>query len=422
MIKKILFLLLILLSTSLVEAADERVSPWQQRDEQGEWQLNLYFFWSLQCPHCKDALPVVEAMARDLPWLKLHSMDISRQPEYHGLFMELAAMFGERPRSVPAFFYCGQMALGFDHAEGMGRQIRQQLEQCHAELVAQSKPAPTQHATAPVLQLPLLGELDRDQQSLLLITVVIAALDAFNPCAFFVLLFLLSMLVHMRNRRRMLFIGGVFVFVSGALYFLFIAAWLNLFLILGMQRLFTVVAGLVALTMAAINIKDYLRPGQGLSLSIPASKKPGLFARMRGLLQAENLAAMTLATITLAIAANTYELLCTAGLPMVYTRILTLEALPTSSYYLYLLLYSVIYVIPLLLIVLAFTWSMGQRKMKVHEGQLLKLLAGVMMLMMGAGLLFAPQYLSSLPVIVAVMLLAILVTLLAWLWERKKHV
>jgi drug/metabolite transporter (DMT)-like permease len=86
------------------------------------------------------------------------------------------------------------------------------------------------------------------------------------------------------------------------------------------------------------------------------------------------------------------------------------------------LLYSVIYIIPLLLIVLVFTWSMGQRKVQAHEGQLLKLLAGVMMLMMGAILLFAPQYLSALPVIVGVMLLAILITLLAWLWERRKRV
>lgn len=91
---------------------------------------------------------------------------------------------------------------------------------------------------------------------------------------------------------------------------------------------------------------------------------------MRGLLQADDLL-----TITLAIAANTYELLCTAGLPMVYTRIRTLEALPLSSYYLYLLLYCVIYVVPLPLIVGVFTWTMGQRKIQAHEGQLLKLLA-----------------------------------------------
>lgn len=420
MMKIIASLMLLLLSLPI--HALESPSVWYQQDAQGQWQLDLYVFWSMHCPHCKEAVPVMERIAAERPWLRLHSMELTRHPEYLDDYVRLAGLFDMEPRSVPAFFYCGQVMIGFDHADGMGRQIGQQLDQCYRQLtqasVAPGKEPLTNDHSGP-LRLPWLGELDRSNHSLLLLTVVIAALDAFNPCAFFVLLFLLSMLVHMRSRRRMLFIGGVFVLVSGGLYFLFIAAWLNLFLLLGMQRIFTLVAGVVALGMAAVNIKDYLRPGQGLSLSIPESKKPGLFMRMRNLLQAENLAAMTAATITLAVAANTYELLCTAGLPMVYTRILTLEDLPTTSYYLYLLLYSVIYVVPLLLIVGLFTWSMGQRKMQAHEGQLLKLLAGVMMLLMGLVLLFAPGLLSSLPLVLGAMVLALLVTGLAW-WRQGR--
>ena len=412
--KWIIFVLLWVMGAAVAEES----SPWFQQDGAGDWQIQLYFFWSPQCPHCKEALPEVAALAEELPWLTLHSLDITRHPSHLELYRNLAGLFGEEPRSVPALFYCGQMAVGWEPHAGKMR-LHQHLEACHQQYLQSGQPdLPWQVDPGERPVVPLLGQLDREHQSLLLITVVLAALDAFNPCAFFVLLFLLSMLVHMRNRRRMLFIGGVFVFVSGALYFIFIAAWLNLFLLLGMQRIFTLVAGLVALILALVNIKDYLRPGQGVSLSIPESKKPGLFARMRGLLQAENLATMTLATITLAIAANTYELLCTAGLPMIYTRILTLEALPTATYYLYLLLYSVIYVIPLLGIVLLFVWSMGQRKMKAHEGQLLKLLAGMMMLLMGSGLLLAPQLMTSLPVIVAAMAIAVLVTLLAWLREK----
>ena len=69
--------------------------------------------------------------------------------------------------------------------------------------------------------------------SLPLFTVIIGALDSFNPCAFFVLLFLLSMLIHARSRKKMFLIGGIFVFFSGFIYFLFMAAWLNVFLVIG---------------------------------------------------------------------------------------------------------------------------------------------------------------------------------------------
>ncbi|MCP5118882.1 MAG: hypothetical protein GY953_49350, partial [bacterium] len=147
-------------------------------------------------------------------------------------------------------------------------------------------------------------------------TLILGGVDAFNPCAFFVLLFLLSLLVHAGGRARMLLIGGVFVLISGLLYFVFMAAWLNLFLVLEGVRLVTVIAGLVAVALAVVNVKDYFFFKQGVSLVIPGSAKPGLFSRMRSLLSADNLPALLGGTVALAIAANTYELLCTSGFPL----------------------------------------------------------------------------------------------------------
>jgi hypothetical protein len=227
------------------------------------------------------------------------------------------------------------------------------------------------------------------------LTLVIAGLDAFNPCAFFVLLFLLSLLVNARSRGRMLLVGGVFVFFSGALYFLFMAAWLNLFLLTGGMPYVTLAAALLALLIAVLNIKDFFSHGQGPSLSIPDQAKPGLFQRMRTLISVERLPALLLGTVVLAIAANSYELLCTAGFPMVYTRILTLNQLSDVDYYLYLLIYNLIYVAPLLLIVLLFVYTMGRYKLSQRQGSLLKLLSGLMMLGLGVVLLVSPALLSN---------------------------
>ncbi|MBZ0141962.1 MAG: hypothetical protein K8F56_00165, partial [Rhodocyclaceae bacterium] len=85
---------------------------------------------------------------------------------------------------------------------------------------------------ADVLRLPLIGEVDAATLSLPLLTLTVAALDAFNPCAFFVLLFLLSMMAHQKSRARMLAVGGIFVLFSGLMYFAFMAAWLSLFQLL----------------------------------------------------------------------------------------------------------------------------------------------------------------------------------------------
>lgn len=218
----------------------------------------------------------------------------------------------------------------------------------------------------------------------------------------------------------MALVGGVFVLFSGLIYFVFMAAWLNVFLWLGELRVITLLAGLVAVTMGALNIKDYVWFGRGPSLSIPEHAKPGLFARMRGLVGTTALAPMLTGTVVLAIAANSYELLCTAGFPMVYTRILTLNALPAAAYYGYLAIYNVIYVVPLAIVVAVFTVTLGSRKLSEREGRVLKLLSWTMMSGLGALLLIAPQWLQDARVSIAVLLTAVGLTTLVDTLARRR--
>ncbi len=396
---------------------------WYTVDAQGGVRVKLYFFWSQRCPHCIEAQPTIEAMVRDHAWIELHSHEVMGSAESRQLYAELARLFGQDARSVPGFFFCGQMMVGYESAETTGRQIYEVLASCREQL-AQARVVPASpQVTVPdgALTLPILGALNLEAWSLPAITVAIAGLDAFNPCAFFVLLFLLSLMVHARNRKRMLLIGGIFVFFSGFIYFLFMAAWLNVFLVVGELRAVTAVAGAIAVAMALLNIKDYVRPGKGPSLSIPESAKPGLYQRMRELLRADSLPAMVVGTVTLAIAVNTYELLCTSGLPMVYTRILTLEQLPTASYYLYLALYNVIYVVPLLLIVLVFTYTLGAHKLQAQEGRILKLLSGLMMLGLGVVLIIEPAWLNNIAVAFGLILGALFISAGIYLAGRRRR-
>ena len=263
---------------------------------------------------------------------------------------------------------------------------------------------------SPSVDIPFLGSIAADDYSLSVLTVFIAGTDAFNPCAFFVLLFLLSMMVHGRSRARMALIGGIFVFFSGLIYFLFMTAWLNLFLYLGELRFITLIAGALAILIALINIKDYFWFKKGFSLTIPDHEKPGLIDRIRKLLRLESISTVIVATVVLAIVANSYELLCTAGFPMIYTRILTLKALSVESYYFYLLMYNLIYILPLLLIVIVFTIKLGSRKLSEREGMVLKLLSGVMMLMLGLLLVVSPQWLNNVMAAAVLLLLAVSIT------------
>ena len=412
-----LLALLFLLSWTPIGAATLD-SPWLSHDERGQPQVHLYFFWSPTCPHCRAAQPFVTALPQRLPWLVLHSHDVTERGHAQA-YVELAAGLGETARSVPAFLFCSQMVVGYGSDRDSGAALERALRACHAANGGGADPETARMTSTPgatplpgdgvggdgrtsdevtgdeVPELPFLGRLDPAAVSLPIYTLVIAGLDAFNPCAFFVLLFLLSLLVHARSRARMLFIGGVFVLFSGLIYFLFMAAWLNLFLWLGELRLVTLGAGVLAVLVALVNVKDYFWFRRGPSLSIPDGAKPGLYQRMRGLLRADSLPALTLGTVALAIVANSYELLCTAGFPMIYTRILTLAGLSPLAHYLYLGLYNLIYVLPLLVIVLVFARTLGGRKLSESEGRVLKLVSGLMMLGLGTLLLFAPGALNN---------------------------
>lgn len=381
--------------------------------------IDLYLFWSKRCPHCLEAYPFVTKLAQEYPWLRLHSHELTQDGAGRQRFAEMAAGFQQQARSYPSFFFCNAMLVGYDNEQVTGGYIRDYLTDCRQRLMAgQGLPpqlGPDQAA---------LGQftgIDFRDMSLPLITLVIAGLDAFNPCAFFVLLSLLSLLVHAKSRARMLFIGGVFVVFSGLIYFVFMAAWLNAFLLMGQIGLVTLVAGLVAILFSLFNIKDWFLAGVGPSLSIPESAKPGIFQRMRALLSADNFVTLTLGTVVLAIAVNSYELLCTSGLPLVYTRLLTLEQLPTSTYYLYLAAYNTIYVIPLLIIVILFAASLGSRKLQADEGRALKLLSGLMMLGLGLLLVIAPEALSNVLIALGIIAGAIAITAAAYLFDRYRH-
>jgi hypothetical protein len=275
--------------------------------------------------------------------------------------------------------------------------------------------------TATTIPVPFVGEVSVASLSLPVLTLLIAGVDSINPCAIFVLMFLLSLMVHAQSRSRMLMIGVVFVLFSGLIYFIFMAAWLNVFLWVGELRVITLIAGLVALVIGMINVKDFFWYKQGVSLSIPESAKPGLYARTRTLVQAGSLGAMLVSTALLAVAANSYELLCTAGFPMVYTRILTMAELPTSVYYAYLAAYNVIYVIPLLVIVVVFTAFLGSRKLGEEEGRALKLVSGLMMVMLGFVLVFQPEQLTNMAVSVGLVLGALVLAIVIIVIDRKRR-
>jgi hypothetical protein len=193
----------------------------------------------------------------------------------------------------------------------------------------------------------------------------------------------------------MLLVGGTFVAVSGLVYFAFLAAWLNVFLWAGIARAVQIGLGAAAAGMGAIQLGDAIAPGRGPSLHIPERAKPGIYARARRVLQAENLVGALGAVAVLAFFVNAVELLCTAGLPALYTRVLTLRELPLWQYYGYLGLYVAAYLFDDTLVLAGAVATFGGGKLQQRGGRGLTAISGVLLLGLGLLLLLRPGWLGG---------------------------
>jgi hypothetical protein len=192
----------------------------------------------------------------------------------------------------------------------------------------------------------------------------------------------------------MFLIGGAFVVVSGLVYFAFMAAWLNLFFLIGASRLTHVLLGTVAAMIGILNLKDFFAFGRGPSVAIPEAAKPKVYEQVRRVLRAENLFGALVAVVVLAMLVNTVELLCTAGLPAVYTRVLTSYALPAWQYYGYLILYNLAYLADDSLMLAVAVVTLSREKLQERGARFLKLTSGGVMLALGLILILRPEWLA----------------------------
>lgn len=331
------------------------------------------------CPHCAAAKDFLALLAVERPDLQIVYRAVDRDEAARDALIELSRRAGVWPPGVPTFVYGDRVLVGFDDDAHAGAELR--------ALIGDA-PAPRDTVDS-----ALFGTLSASRLGLPLFTLSMGLLDGFNPCAMWVLLFLLSLLVRLKDRRRMALVAGTFVAASGAVYYAFMAAWLNVFLFVGMSEALRIGLATVALAIGAINVKDFFALGRGISLSIPDAAKPGLYARVRAILNAEALPASLLAVATLAVVVNFIELLCTAGLPAIYTAVLTQQQLGAAAHYAYLGLYILGYIADDALMVTVAVVALGSNKLTERSGRALKLLSGAVMLALGAVMLLRPQWL-----------------------------
>jgi len=362
--------------------------------------LQIEVFVREGCGRCTRAKAWLAGVRERYPGLEIALCDLTHDAGARSLLAELVRVHKVAAASVPVFHLGGRLEVGFDRAETTGQRLEAILDAwtcpCPAKIDGSDDDAFAVEADQPVsaIDLPVLGRIDAATLGMPVFTVAVGLVDGFNPCAMWVLLLLLSILVNLQDRVRMLAIAGTFVVVSGAAYFAFMAAWLNVFEWIGCLRPVQVALGLTALAIGVVHVKDFFAPDSGPSLSIPAAAKPGIYARMRRVVTAENLPAALAAAFTLAVLVNVVELLCTAGLPALYTNVLSRRGYADAARYGYLGLYVAAYMFDDAVMVAIAVATLSRLKLQETSGRWLKLVSGAVILGLGLVMLLRPEWLE----------------------------
>jgi len=285
----------------------------------------VHFFFSTTCPHCADQEPFNEYLAREYG-VEFVYHDVS-YPEQ----VELLRSLGPARLAVPFTYYRGSSFIGFSANTATS------LEKFIASCV--------KGACVPqeAMGVAVVGGIDVGNYSLPVLAMLLGFLDGFNPCALWVLVFMISLIAGMRNRRRLWLLVGSFVVASAVLYFLFMSAWLNVFMLLGYVRVVTVLVGLFALYWSVLTLREFFVTG-GIACPVEqGGVKAGLVAHLQRIVTAPLSMATLLGVVGVAFVVNAIEFVCSAVFPVAFTQILAMHDLAGWSYYAYLLLYDLFF-------------------------------------------------------------------------------
>ncbi|MCK4540050.1 hypothetical protein KAU09_02770 [Candidatus Parcubacteria bacterium] len=387
-------------------------------------EINLYFFYGDGCPHCNKEDVFLKKLEQKNENIEIFRYETWNNKENQEFLVKLGKELNIVIRGVPMLIIGDKAITGYYNEEVTGRKIKNiinEYTQTECNDIAASvingdnilqtcihnceegdeeclrncgcgTDVKINENTA-MVAVPLLGEINPQKFSLPVLTIIMAAIDGFNPCAMWVLLFLINLLLNVKSKFKMWTLGSAFIISSAAVYYLFLAAWLNVVLFMGFVFWIRLLIAGVAVFSGAYHLRDYFKNhNQGCKVT-GAKSRQRVFKNLRRVVLEEKFIFSLLGIIILACLVNMVELLCSAGIPAVYVPILTLANLPSWQFYAYLFLYVLVFLFDDLII---FFVAMKTLRLKASDSRYTRysgLVGGVILVVIGLLLIFKPGWL-----------------------------
>ena len=243
------------------------------------------------------------------------------------------------------------------------------------------------------IDVPLFGKVNLKNVSLGTAAGVIGLIDGFNPCAMWILLFLLSVLVGMKDRKRMWIIGLTFLITSALVYMLIMLSWLQIAVKITTVIWIRNIIAIIALIGAIINLRAFIKSRDSGCEVVDDKKRKTIFKKIKKFTHEKSLLLALVGVIGLAISVNLVELACSAGLPLVFTELLVINNVNSFMRFTYTLLYILFFLLDDLVVFFIAMFTMKITGISTKYNKYSHLLGGIIMLIVGILLLFKPEWL-----------------------------
>ena len=395
MLKKKIVLLLLLLIPTLVSAKE----------------VNLYLFHGDGCPHCAKEREYLKEIEKEYDDVNIHLYEVWYDTDNQELMEKVKKELNSSTNYVPLTIIGDKYTVGFN--DNTKLMIKNNIEKCLKEdcedvvgnvlagktanetTIKKEVKEPKKDKEDSIKDLPILGKVDVKKVSLPIMAAVIGLVDGFNPCAMWVLVFLISMLLGTKDRKKMWILGLTFLFTSAFIYLLFMVAWLNVAIKMNTVIWLRITIAIIAIIAAFINLKSFyksLKKDTGCEV-VDSKKRKNIIEKIKKFTLEKSLILGLLGVMTLAVSVNFIELACSAGLPLLFTQILALNNLSKLSYMIYILIYILFFLIDDIIVFVIAMFTLKITGISNKYSKYSHLIGGIIMLLIGLLMIIKPEWL-----------------------------